>query len=163
MDRGAAGMCLECLPEYRALLPRTHDLPWPTEQDFKDAIALTPDTAPGEDGLPYALYRMAPDAAASMMLQMSPTWQVVGRRGHCRRGKAVSCGSPSSRSHRHLRICDLWGSLRPSSALSQRCCTGCSISLHCKCSAWFRRACVQHHRPMGGPQDLRLQPGRSAL
>ena len=32
-----------------------------------DAIAHSPDAAPGEDGIPYALYRLVPEVSATIM------------------------------------------------------------------------------------------------
>ena len=65
-----AKFAVPALREYRRQLPCHEPAPWPTQQDFVDAISLSPDTAQGEDGLPYALYRLAPQAAAKMFEQI---------------------------------------------------------------------------------------------
>ena len=43
------------------------EIPEPTEQDYIEHLLLTKDSAPGPDGLPYALWRMFPQQTAAIL------------------------------------------------------------------------------------------------
>ena len=58
------------LHDYRRQLGPAAPPEWPSREDCMDAIAHSPDAAPGEDGIPYALYRLVPEVSAAIMSQV---------------------------------------------------------------------------------------------
>ena len=57
----------DTLSAYRRCVVPWPVIPEPTEQDYIEHLLLTKDSAPGPDGLPYALWRMFPQQTAAIL------------------------------------------------------------------------------------------------
>ena len=57
----------DTLSAYRRCVSPWPEIPEPTEQDYIEHLLLTKDSAPGPDGLPYALWRMFPQQTAAIL------------------------------------------------------------------------------------------------
>ena len=57
----------DTLSAYRRCVAPWPVIPEPTEQDYIEHLLLTKDSAPGPDGLPYALWRMFPQQTAAIL------------------------------------------------------------------------------------------------
>ena len=57
----------DTLSAYRRCVVPWPVIPEPTEQDYVEHLLLTKDSAPGPDGLPYALWRMFPQQTAAIL------------------------------------------------------------------------------------------------
>ena len=57
----------DTLSAYRRCVSPWPEIPEPTEQDYIEHLLLTKDSAPGPDGLPYALWRMFPQQTAVIL------------------------------------------------------------------------------------------------
>ena len=57
----------DTLSAYRRCVLPWPAIPEPTEQDYIEHLLLTKDSAPGPDGLPYALWRMFPQQTAAIL------------------------------------------------------------------------------------------------
>ena len=57
----------DTLSAYRRWVMPWPAIPEPTEQDYIEHLLLTKDSAPGPDGLPYALWRMFPQQTAAIL------------------------------------------------------------------------------------------------
>ena len=57
----------DTLSAYRRCVSPWPEIPEPTEQDYIEHLHLTKDSAPGPDGLPYALWRMFPQQTAAIL------------------------------------------------------------------------------------------------
>ena len=57
----------DTLSAYRRYVVPWPVIPEPTEQDYVEHLLLTKDSAPGPDGLPYALWRMFPQQTAAIL------------------------------------------------------------------------------------------------
>ena len=57
----------DTLSAYRRCVLPWPEIPEPTEQDYIEHLLLTKDSAPGPDGLPYALWRMFPQQTAAIL------------------------------------------------------------------------------------------------
>ena len=57
----------DTLSAYRRCVSPWPPIPEPTEQDYIEHLLLTKDSAPGPDGLPYALWRCFPQQTAAIL------------------------------------------------------------------------------------------------
>ena len=57
----------DTLSAYRRCVSPWPQIPEPTEQDYIEHLLLTKDSAPGPDGLPYALWRVFPQQTAAIL------------------------------------------------------------------------------------------------
>ena len=57
----------DTLSAYRRCVSPWPQIPEPTEQDYIEHLLLTKDSAPGPDGLPYALWRVFPQQTALIL------------------------------------------------------------------------------------------------
>ena len=57
----------DTLSAYRRCVSPWPEIPEPSEQDYIEHLLLTKDSAPGPDGLPYALWRMFPQQTAAIL------------------------------------------------------------------------------------------------
>ena len=57
----------DTLSAYRRCVSPWPPIPEPTEQDYIEHLLLTKDSAPGPDGLPYALWRVFPQQTAAIL------------------------------------------------------------------------------------------------
>ena len=57
----------DTLSAYRRCVSPWPPIPEPTEQDYIEHLLLTKDSAPGPDGLPYALWRVFPQQTAAVL------------------------------------------------------------------------------------------------
>ena len=57
----------DTLSAYRRCVSPWPAIPEPTEQDYIEHLLLTKDSAPGPDGLPYALWRIFPQQTAAIL------------------------------------------------------------------------------------------------
>lgn len=55
------------LSAYRQCTSPWPTIPEPTERDYIEHLLLTKDSAPGPDGLPYALWRASPSQTAVIL------------------------------------------------------------------------------------------------
>ena len=57
----------DTLSAYRRCVSPWPAVPEPTEKDYIEHLLLTKDSAPGPDGLPYALWRAFPQQTAAIL------------------------------------------------------------------------------------------------